>query len=286
MSLNLGLGATIVNVVCAYAPQTRCTEDEKDTFWEEIDQELRITPATEWINGLITYSSGGRESQIDLLLYKRHHLTEVRNFKAITEETVAVQHRLVAKTEARRAVAKVKAETLKEVYEEMATPKGEKKILQIAMARDAASKDLTRIKQMKASKGIVLAEENEIKRRWETYFEGLLNEENPRTVFEDELPFEAVTKGVTRREVEQAVKKMKNSKAAGPDNIPVEVWKSLGEEGIDILWNLMQRIYAKDLQSGKDARGKEKKPNHPHIYGNRSDPGMWQLKRHKVDKPY
>ncbi|XP_068243788.1 uncharacterized protein [Palaemon carinicauda] len=49
--------------------------------------------------------------------------------------------------------------------------------------------------------------------------------------------------GVTRREVEQAVKKLKNSNAAGPDNIPVEVWRSLGEEIIDILWDLAQKIF-------------------------------------------
>ncbi|XP_068228054.1 uncharacterized protein [Palaemon carinicauda] len=98
------------------------------------------------------------------------------------------------------------------------------------------------IRQIKDSNGIVLAEENEIK-RWETYVEGLLNDGNPRTVFEDGLPYETVTKGVTRREVEQAVKKMKNGKAAGPDNLPLEVWKGLGEEGIDILWELAQKIF-------------------------------------------
>ena len=35
---------------------------------------------------------------------------------------------------------------------------------------------------------------------------------------------------------------MKNGKATGPDNIPVELWKSLGEEGIDILRDLIKKI--------------------------------------------
>ncbi|XP_068213433.1 uncharacterized protein [Palaemon carinicauda] len=47
------------------------------------------------INRLITYSSGGRESQIDKLLCKKDHLTEVRNCKVINGESVAAQHRLV-----------------------------------------------------------------------------------------------------------------------------------------------------------------------------------------------
>ncbi|XP_068243790.1 uncharacterized protein [Palaemon carinicauda] len=29
-------------MVCAYAPQTVCTQEEKDTFWEEMDQKLKI----------------------------------------------------------------------------------------------------------------------------------------------------------------------------------------------------------------------------------------------------
>ena len=36
---------------------------------------------------------------------------------------------------------------------------------------------------------------------------------------------------------------MKNGKATGMDGIPVEVWKYLGEEGIDMLWDMMQGIY-------------------------------------------
>ncbi|XP_068240031.1 uncharacterized protein [Palaemon carinicauda] len=47
------------------------------------------------INKLMIYNSGGRESQIDLLLCERHHLTEVRNSKLINWESVAEQHRSV-----------------------------------------------------------------------------------------------------------------------------------------------------------------------------------------------
>ena len=36
---------------------------------------------------------------------------------------------------------------------------------------------------------------------------------------------------------------MKKGKAVGPDGIPAEVWKCLGREGIDILWDLMLKIY-------------------------------------------
>ena len=39
---------------------------------------------------------------------------------------------------------------------------------------------------------------------------------------------------------------MKNRKATGMDGIPVEVWKCLGEEGIDMMWDLMKWIYAQE----------------------------------------
>ncbi|XP_068240952.1 uncharacterized protein [Palaemon carinicauda] len=155
------------------------------------------------------------------------------------------------KKKTRGAVAKAKAEKLNEVYKAIETPAGEEKILQNARARDAASKDLAQIGQIKDSNGIVLAEENEIKSRWDTYFEGLLNEENPRTVFEDGLPKEVVTLGVTRREVDQAVK-MKSSKAAGIE----ESWRGRHKYLVGPV--------AKDLQSGNDSRGMEK-PSHPHL---------------------
>ncbi|XP_068240876.1 uncharacterized protein [Palaemon carinicauda] len=47
------------------------------------------------INRLITYSRGGRESHIDLMVCKRDHLKEVRNCEVINGESIAVQHRLV-----------------------------------------------------------------------------------------------------------------------------------------------------------------------------------------------
>ena len=39
---------------------------------------------------------------------------------------------------------------------------------------------------------------------------------------------------------------MKMGEATEMDGIPVEVRKCLGEEGIDMLWDLMQRIYEQE----------------------------------------
>ena len=49
-----------------------------------------------------------------------------------------------------------------------------------------------------------------------------------------------------RKEVEVALKGMTLGKAMGPDGIPVEVWKSLVEEGIDMLLDLLQKIFEQE----------------------------------------
>ncbi|XP_068241089.1 uncharacterized protein [Palaemon carinicauda] len=159
--------------------------------------------------------SGGMESQTDLLLCKRDHLTEVRNCKEINGESIAEQHRIggevLGKSSGRRPLNDEESWWWNdEVQERVKTKKETKK--KADLSRKEQDKENYKQAKKEAKRAVAKAKE-------------------------------AVNKGVTRREVEQAVKKMKNSKASGPDNIPVEVWKSLGEEGIDILWDPMQKIF-------------------------------------------
>ena len=51
---------------------------------------------------------------------------------------------------------------------------------------------------------------------------------------------------ITRDEVVDSLRKMKNGKAPGPDKLSVEAWKGLGEEGVNILWKLMNRIFCSE----------------------------------------
>ena len=148
-----------------------------------------------------------------------------------------------AKKEAKRTEAVAKDRAWKELFGELETPEGEKKLFKLAKKRDKASKDLTQIKQIKDDHGVVLTEKDAITARWKTCIEKLLNEENPRSLFGDGSQNHRVTQEPTRLEVKRAVKKMKNGKATGPDKIPVEVWKCLGEFGIGQLTVLMKKIW-------------------------------------------
>nr|XP_009771685.1 PREDICTED: uncharacterized protein LOC104222193 [Nicotiana sylvestris] len=88
-------------------------------------------------------------------------------------------------------------------------------------------------------KGRVLVDEGLIRRRWQTYFLSLLNEEGDMSIvlgdlelFESRCDF-----GYCRRirvdEVEWAMRKMSRGKETGPEEIPVEFWKSVGQTGFE-----------------------------------------------------
>ena len=47
-------------------------------------------------------------------------------------------------------------------------------------------------------------------------------------------------------ELRKALKRMKSGKALGPDYIPVELWRCLGEVAIDFLTGLFNRILYTD----------------------------------------
>ena len=48
---------------------------------------------------------------------------------------------------------------------------------------------------------------------------------------------------MTKEEIRKALKKMANGKAVGPDQIPVEVWKFMGEVGLEWLTELFNVIF-------------------------------------------
>ena len=78
--------------------------------------------------------------------------------------------------------------------------------------------------------------------RWSTYFEQLMNVENERVEREIEPGMESQVPPIEREEIVAAMKKMKRGKAVGPDDIPIEAWKVLGEAGVDMLLEILTGI--------------------------------------------
>ena len=95
---------------------------------------------------------------------------------------------------------------------------------------------------MKDKDGNVMTDEESVLRIWKEYYMGLMNEENERERRENagervNLEVESVSK----EEVMENMQRMKNGKAVGPDDIPVEVWKCLGESALKFLTKLYNR---------------------------------------------
>ena len=51
---------------------------------------------------------------------------------------------------------------------------------------------------------------------------------------------------MTSAEIEMALRSMKNGKSTGSDNLPVEVWKSLGKTGVNFLKEALNKITDED----------------------------------------
>ena len=100
---------------------------------------------------------------------------------------------------------------------------------------------MTRV--IKDENGNVMVNSETVLKRWKEYFEKLMNKENnrePRTE-EPEVVNDEVN-CFSREKVKNALKRIKKGKAIGPDELPVEVWKCMGEMGLKILTRLFNRL--------------------------------------------
>lgn len=80
-----------------------------------------------------------------------------------------------------------------------------------------------------------------ILKRWKEYSEQLYNEVRPNMpiieVQEDEIP------SFTTADITKMIKKLSNGKSSGEDNIPAEFIKSLNQNEIMLLTNIINNIY-------------------------------------------
>lgn len=152
----------------------------------------------------------------------------------------------ILKSAAKRAVAVAKATHYNQLYEDLNTPEGTNDIFRLASARHRSTQDIGQVKHIKNANQQVLREPRDILQRWSEYFGGMCNEEFPHPPIRSIDPILGPVPLITVEEVEEAVRKMKNRKATGPDDIPAEVWKILGRQGAEFLTDLFNRIVTED----------------------------------------
>ena len=85
--------------------------------------------------------------------------------------------------------------------------------------------------------------EEQVSDRWREYFEKLLNDEENE--WNDELSAEYVegpADMISKEEVRQAIQDLKVRKAAGPSDVTAEMIKAAGEQAVDWLTSICNRI--------------------------------------------
>ena len=100
------------------------------------------------------------------------------------------------------------------------------------------NRDFNHIKCIKNEDSRVLVQEEEIKERWRSYFEKLLNKNHTGNTILDEsgnnreIQESIFFRRIRASEVIFALKKVKSRRALGLDGIPIEAWKCLKVVGV------------------------------------------------------
>jgi len=132
--------------------------------------------------------------------------------------------------------------------EEASTKNNQRKVYQLV--KKMTGKTTPQPLSVKDKSGEVLTDTEQVKDRWKEHFEELLNRPAPQRRFHpntqqwDELD---VDTGIpSMEEVKTAVKKLKNNKAAGIDQVNAEMLKGGGEVVLEHLHSLIGRIWREE----------------------------------------
>jgi DNA primase large subunit len=134
-----------------------------------------------------------------------------------------------------------------ELYEKLGTKEGEMGVYKMAKIHERGTRDLSQMKCIKDEVNRVLVKDEEIKKRWRNYFDGLFNDGSESITPELDDSFDDTNRRLVRRiqetKVKEALKRMKGGKAMGPDDVPIEAWKCLGNMAIVWLTKLFNHIF-------------------------------------------
>ncbi|KAK3538361.1 hypothetical protein QTP86_000555 [Hemibagrus guttatus] len=195
----------------------------------------------------VTYMSGGRRTQM-----KRQKLRQALGGQVVLPDDWETTAEVIRETGRKDSIQRKRLAKKKWDMDRTEENRQEYKELQrrvkreVSKAKQKAYEELyTRLDTREGEKDLyrVLTSEESVQRRWKEYFEELMNEENEREKrVEGVNSVEQKVDKIRKDEVRKALKRMKSGKAVGPDDIPVEVWKCLGEAAVEFLANLFNRV--------------------------------------------
>ena len=193
---------------------------EKETWWWDQQVQEAVKAKKEAFNN---WRTTGNEA--DKEIYKEHRKT------------------------AKISVTKAKYLAYEDMYEKLNTREGQTLIYKLANTRKRRALDIADNIYVNDSRGNTLTEDGDIRNRWSGYFSGLLNETNPKVQLQNVPETAGEVPPISVEEIRNQLTKMKGNKACGPDMIPIEVWKKMGEEGIVFLKKELNEILTYGISS-------------------------------------
>jgi hypothetical protein len=149
-------------------------------------------------------------------------------------------------------VSEARGQTYTELYQKLDTKEGENDVYKMAKLRERKTRYFHQVKCIKDETDRFLVNDEEIKNIWRAYFDKLFHDESEKPAIELDDSIDTNRRFVRRiqeSEVKKALKKMKTGKALGPDDIPIEVWISLGDIAIVWLAKLFNIIFRSNKMS-------------------------------------
>ncbi|KAK3529803.1 hypothetical protein QTP86_004629 [Hemibagrus guttatus] len=183
----------------------------------------------------VTYKSGGRSTQ-----KKRQMLRQALGGQVVLPDDWETTAEVIRETGRKDSIQRKRLAKKKWDMDRTEENRQEYKELQRRVKREVSKAKQKAYDELYTR---VLTSEESVQRRWKEYFEELMNEENEREKRVEEVnSVEQKVDKIRKDEVRKALKRMKSGKAVGPDDIPVEVWKCLGEAAVEFLASLFNRV--------------------------------------------
>jgi hypothetical protein len=144
-----------------------------------------------------------------------------------------VERYKVAKKTTKRVVSEARNWMYDGLYQRLGMKEGKKDIYRMTKSREKKMRDIIQVKYIKDETERLLTKDEDIKNMWREYFDKLLNKNSRSSSIELDISSDDLNRQFVHRiqeyEVKDALKRMKGGKAMGPDEIPIEVWRSLGD---------------------------------------------------------
>nr|GEY63097.1 craniofacial development protein 2-like [Tanacetum cinerariifolium] len=129
-------------------------------------------------------------------------------------------------------------------------------------SREKKRQDIGNVRYIKDEGGRTIVREEEIRKRWKEYFSSLFNE-SPHIVRRPErsgevrssrhqMNYDCYYSRINQREVRAALQRMGINKSVGPDQIPIEAWRCLEDDGEAQTKVAMKQSRFKELLSCRD----------------------------------